>query len=256
MSDALIISDIHLGSDTCQAKHLVHFLEAIRSGGLPTRRLILNGDVFDSIDFRRLRKQHWKVLSLIRKLSDEVETIWVNGNHDGPAEIVSHLLGVTVRDEFVVESGGRKVLFLHGHQFDEFLERYPLTTRLADWAYRFLQWVDKSHHVARQAKRSSKTFLRCARRVQDKSVEYARRLGCDAVCCGHTHHPVAVTEGPVHYFNGGCWTEQPCHYLTLTGGAVELHSYLDASAKVGEPLSSGTIGLVGSISSQVMTPSP
>ena len=56
-------------------------------------RLILNGDVFDSIDFRRLKKSHWKVLSLLRKLSDELEIIWLCGNHDGSAEVVSHLLG-------------------------------------------------------------------------------------------------------------------------------------------------------------------
>src|ERR1700752_312098 len=107
--DALVISDIHLGSENCQAKELVHFLEAVHAGELETRRLILNGDVFDSIDFRRLKKQHWKVLSQLRKLSDEVETIWINGNHDGPAEIVSHLLGVSVQDEIVIESGTRKV---------------------------------------------------------------------------------------------------------------------------------------------------
>src|SRR5262249_36190477 len=108
--------------------------------------------------------------------------------------------------------------------FDEFLERYPLTSRLADGVYRFLQWLDKSHHVARQAKRSSKTFLRCVSKVQDKSIEHARRLACDVVCCGHTHHPVALKLGPVHYFNSGPWTERPCHYLTISAGAIELRT--------------------------------
>jgi UDP-2,3-diacylglucosamine pyrophosphatase LpxH len=229
--DALVISDIHLGSDTCQARPLVHFLESVRRGEVTTRRLILNGDVFDSIDFRRLKKQHWKVLSLVRKLSDEVETVWINGNHDGPAEIISHLLGVTVRDEIVIDSGGRRVLLLHGHQFDEFLERYPLTSKVADWLYRCLQRIDTSHHVARQAKHSSKTFLRCAEKVRDLSIEYARRKGCDAVCCGHTHLPGGFTDGPVHYFNSGCWTERPCHYLAIADGRVEVCSYLDAPAE-------------------------
>lgn len=54
--DALIISDIHLGSDNCQAKDLVVFLEQIRCGVIQTSRIILNGDVFDSFDFRRLKK--------------------------------------------------------------------------------------------------------------------------------------------------------------------------------------------------------
>jgi UDP-2,3-diacylglucosamine pyrophosphatase LpxH len=199
---------------------------------MPTRTLILNGDVFDSIDFRRLRKQHWKVLSTIRKLSDDVETVWLNGNHDGPAEIVSQLLGVAVRDEVVIESGGRKVLLLHGHRFDDFLERYPLMTRFADGVYRFLQWIDKSNHVARQAKRSIKSFLRCVQKVQNKAIDYARRIGCDVICCGHTHTPIALTDGPVHYFNSGSWTESPCHYLVIDDGEIDLCQF-------NEPFSEG-----------------
>src|SRR5438128_1025061 len=99
MLDAVILSDLHLGSDNCQARRVCRMLERIVEGELVTARLILNGDVFDSIDFRRLNKAHWKVLSLLRKLSDQVEIIWLCGNHDGSAEIVSHLLGVTVMDD-------------------------------------------------------------------------------------------------------------------------------------------------------------
>ena len=227
MHDAVVISDLHLGSENCQAKALVHFLEAIHSGEMQTQRLILNGDVFDSIDFRRLKKQHWKVLSLIRKFSDEVETIWINGNHDGPAEIISHLLGVLVVDEIVITSGSKRVLLLHGHRFDKFIERYPITTWVADTLYRFLQSIDKSNTIARQAKKKSKTFLRCVEKIATDSMAYARRNGCQIVCCGHTHSAVAMTDGPVHYFNSGCWTERPCHYLTISGGVVEVCEYLD-----------------------------
>lgn len=225
MLDALILSDLHLGSDVCQAKMLVHFLESIHRGERLSRRLILNGDVFDSIDFRRLKKQHWKVLSLLRKLSDQIEIVWINGNHDGPAEIISHLLGVTVQDEYELETGRQRMLLLHGHRFDEFLERYPITTRLADLGYRLLQMLDKSHGIARYAKHSSKTFLRCAQKVQDSAIDYAGKRGFDIVSCGHTHLAIAVTDTPVQYFNSGSWTERPCHYLTVEAGVVDLCSY-------------------------------
>jgi UDP-2,3-diacylglucosamine pyrophosphatase LpxH len=228
MNDAVVISDVHLGSDNCQAKYLVHFLAKVRRGEMATRKLILNGDVFDSIDFRRLKKHHWRILSEIRRLSDEIEVVWINGNHDGPSEIVSHLLGVECADECVVESGGRKIMFLHGHLFDEFIARYPFITWVADRVYNLLQRIDKSHHFAKLAKRRSKTFLRCAEKIEADAVRYAAKKGCDAVCCGHTHHPVANTTGPVHYFNSGCWTEKPCHYLTVRDGVVELASYTEA----------------------------
>lgn len=234
MYDAVVISDIHLGSDNCQAKYLVHFLEAVRRGSMRTRQLILNGDVFDSIDFRRLKKHHWGILSELRKLSDEMDVVWINGNHDGPAEIVSHLLGVRCADEFVVESGGRRILMLHGHRFDEFITRYPIITWIADVAYDFLQRIDRSHYFAKQAKKRSKMFLRCVEKIETDAIKYAQRKGCDTVCCGHTHMPVANTAGPVRYFNSGCWTEKPCHYLTVLDGEVSVCSYTEELA-VSEP---------------------
>lgn len=225
MTDAIVISDLHLGSGVCQAKGLVDFLEGIHLNQLRTRRLILNGDVFDSIDFRRLKKSHWKVLSLLRKLSDDIEVVWVCGNHDGSAEIVSHLLGLEVVDEYVVASGDRRVLFLHGHQFDQFIDRYPMATRLADNLYRLIQRVDRSHRFAKMAKRRSKTFLRSTEKIRAGAVARAKELAADVVCCGHTHLAVAFPDEAVPYFNSGCWTETPSHYLTLTDGVVTLHAY-------------------------------
>ena len=227
MLDAIIISDIHLGSDNCQAKSLAAFLESIAERERETSKLILNGDVFDSIDFRRLNKHHWKVLSLIRKLSDHVEITWLCGNHDGSAEIVSHLLGVRVMDEFILESGAARILILHGHVFDDFLDSHPILTWLADCVYGFLQWIDSTHYFAKLAKRGSKTFLRCAKKIEDCSVEHARRKGCTAVCCGHTHAAIARDNEHVSYYNSGCWTELPCHYLTVQNGVVQLHAYAD-----------------------------
>jgi UDP-2,3-diacylglucosamine pyrophosphatase LpxH len=226
--DAVVISDIHLGSENCQAKYLVHFLESVRRGPMATKRLILNGDMFDSIDFRRLKKQHWRILSALRKLSDQIEITWINGNHDGPAEIVSHLLGVSCSDEIVVQSGNATILFLHGHRFDQFISRFPVLTWLADRIYNFLQKIDQSHYFAKLAKRNSKMFLRCAQKIEAESTKYAAKQGCDVVCCGHTHLPVANTEGPIRYYNSGCWTEKPCHYLTVLDGIVELRSYNEA----------------------------
>jgi UDP-2,3-diacylglucosamine pyrophosphatase LpxH len=225
MLDALILSDIHLGSDNCQAKRVTQLLEQIEATEVRTSRLILNGDVFDSIDFRRLSKPHWKVLSHLRKLSNRLEIIWLCGNHDGSAEIVSHLLGVRVMDDYVLESGTERILILHGHVFDEFLDSHPFLTWLGDTVYFFLQRIDRTHRFAKMAKHSSKTFLRCARKVEDRAVEMAKRKHCTAVCCGHTHVAVAREDQAIGYYNSGCWTELPGTYLTVANGAVRLHEF-------------------------------
>src|SRR5262245_708218 len=182
-------------------------------------------DVFDSFDFRRLHKSHWKVLSLLRKLSDQVEIIWISGNHDGSAEIVSHLLGVTVMDDYVFRSGDKKILTLHGHQFDDFITEHPILTWVGDLIYFFLQWLDRTHYFAKLAKKGSKTFLRCAQKIQDGSIKLARHKHCHAVCCGHTHHADADTSRSVAYYNSGCWTELPCTFLSVTRGAIKVQTF-------------------------------
>lgn len=235
MLDALIISDLHLGSDNSQVKSILELLSRVLAGAeekdrpdaIYTRRLIINGDVFDSIDFRRLKKNHWRVLSEIRHLSDKMDVIWIAGNHDGPAEIISHLLGVTVKEEYILESGGKRILCVHGDEFDEFIEDHPIITRLADMTYALLQKLDRRHYVARLAKRRSKTFLHCMNKIEDGSRKRARALGCQMATCGHTHFAAAREEGDVWYYNSGCWTETPCHYITVEKGVMKLTQWVD-----------------------------
>jgi hypothetical protein len=68
--DGIILSDLHLGGRNCQVKSLCAFLEWLADEKIATAKPVLNGDVFESIDSRRLYKLHWKVLSYLRKVSD------------------------------------------------------------------------------------------------------------------------------------------------------------------------------------------
>jgi len=227
MDTTTIISDIHLGSDCCQAKMLEAFLENIESR---STRLILNGDVFDSMDFRRLEKHHWRILSRLRKISDKMEVVWVVGNHDGPAEVISHLLGLTVVNNYEFVSGGKKVLILHGHIFDEFIDNHPVLTWIGDMIYWLLQKLDSllfrdEHYIARAAKHSSKSYLRCSEHIKERAIKLAKSRGCDVVCCGHTHNAEMSFFGSTQYINSGCWTEKPCHFIAIQEGIVILERF-------------------------------
>jgi UDP-2,3-diacylglucosamine pyrophosphatase LpxH len=221
MYDAVILSDLHLGSPICLARRLTELLNLLAEGAWPTRRLILNGDLFDSSDLRRLSNDHWKALSILRKLPSLMEVIWVAGNHDESALPTASLFGLTPRHEVILESGGERLLVLHGHQFDEFITAHPRLTEVADRVYRFLQWIDPSHRFAKMAKKGSKAFLRNAERIAKGARELASERGCTGVVCGHTHHAVHEPGEP-GYFNSGCWTELPGTFLTVRNGSVEL----------------------------------
>lgn len=223
ITDAIIISDVHLGSDVCQAKKLSEFLTLVETDQISTKEIIINGDLFDSWDFRKLKKNHWKVLSHIRKISKDKHVVWINGNHDGPAEVVSHLIGVDFLEEYHLSSGDKKILVLHGDIFDDFIADYPLLTRFADKIYRFMQKVDKSFYLARLAKKSSKTFMRNAETIEKKSLLYAKKKNFDLVCCGHVH--LALKNDEKGYYNSGCWVELPCSYLEVDSGKINLNFF-------------------------------
>ena len=221
MNDAIIISDTHLGSDVCEAKQLNSFLQLVYS---KTNKLIINGDFFDNLDFRRLKKKHWDILSLLRRMSKYVEIVWIRGNHDGDAEIISHLIGLDFLDEYTFTSGDKKILCLHGDRFDDFIYKYPNTTKLADLAYRTIQKIDK-RFLPKFIKQRSKIYLRCNENMINSSRKYAKENGADIVCLGHTHYPYIDKKEEVWYYNSGCWTEKQCSYLTVDNGEINLEYF-------------------------------
>ncbi|MDA4133278.1 MAG: metallophosphoesterase, partial [Thaumarchaeota archaeon] len=108
------MSDVHLGSSVSLAADLLLLLKTSRF-----KRLILLGDIFQDLDFSRLTREHWRLLAHIRKLSNPkrgIEVVWVEGNHDaGIAEVMEHLIGVRVHQEYEWEWNGAKCLAIHGH---------------------------------------------------------------------------------------------------------------------------------------------
>jgi UDP-2,3-diacylglucosamine pyrophosphatase LpxH len=212
--DTMIVSDIHLGSDVSRSAELLKVLKGFRF-----RRLILNGDVFDDLNFTRLSKEDWKFLSHIRKLSNPkrgCEVIWVAGNHDGMAEPLSHLLGVRVYDEFAWEMNGRRYLALHGHQFDLFITQRARISNLASNIYLFLQKIDgEEQKVSRWVKRTSKAWTRVYQKIASDAISYGAARNAEFIFCGHTHIAMQSEIAGVHYFNSGCWTDRPSQFITI-----------------------------------------
>lgn len=212
--ETIIVSDIHLGSDVSRSGELLKVLKSYVFS-----RLILNGDVFDDLNFKRLRKEDWKFLSYIRRLSNPkrgCEVVWVAGNHDGLAEPLSHLLGVKVYEEYIWESDGRRLMATHGHQFDTFLRQRVIISNIASYLYLMLQRLDReSQRVSRWVKRRSKSWLKVSDKIARDAMEYAARRNVELVFCGHTHLALEMRSAGVRYYNSGCWTDLPSQYITV-----------------------------------------
>ena len=122
---------------------------------------MINGDIFDDLNFKRLTKRHFACLKVIRRNSDrdDFRLVWVRGNHDGPADIISHIVGVEILDEYVYDNGRVQLLILHGDQFDTFITDYPWLTEIACGIFYFIQkWMP--HRAARWIRRITKRWQR------------------------------------------------------------------------------------------------
>jgi UDP-2,3-diacylglucosamine pyrophosphatase LpxH len=229
--DCLVISDLHLGSDVCQARLLEEFLEW---SVYHTRELVINGDIFDDLNFKRLTKRHFACLKIIRRNSDrdDFKLVWVRGNHDGPADIVSHIVGVEILDEYIFRNDRTQLLILHGDQFDTFITKYKWLTEVACGAFYFIQkWMP--HRASRWIRRITKRWQRNSQLIERRASEYAKSKGYRNVTCGHTHIALNSEFDGVHYINSGTWTEAPpCPFVSVRGSVVRLEYWPLATADV------------------------
>jgi UDP-2,3-diacylglucosamine pyrophosphatase LpxH len=223
--NTLILSDLHLGAETSHAREATRVLKENRF-----RRLILLGDIFADLNFARLTKDHWKFLGYIRKLSNPkraVEVVWVEGNHDhGLTNIMSHLVGVRVYQDYAWQFNGLRHIAIHGHQFDGFQVSNVRLNTLGTSLYLKLQKLDfKGNPVARLIDRLNTRWLRMSSKVSAGALQFARQHDADCIFCGHTHHAVHVEQNGVHYYNSGGWVDSRLTYLTVDEQGVRIHEY-------------------------------
>ena len=220
-TDTLIISDLHLGSEVCRAKELVRTLKE-----WDYRRLVLLGDIFDDLNFKRLRKSHWKFLSYMRKISKKVDVVWVKGNHDKHFyEMITALMGVAAHEEFTFDMGSKRMLAIHGDQFDRFMTENPRLSLIAGRAYIFIQRLDgRGQRISRYIKRKSKGWLKVSSKIASTAIDYAERRGAEVIFCGHTHKSMIFERDGITYYNTGCWTDSPSTFVTISAeGRIDVH---------------------------------
>jgi UDP-2,3-diacylglucosamine pyrophosphatase LpxH len=224
--DTLLISDLHLGSEVSRARDALELIQSLRY-----RRLILLGDIFSDLNFRRLNGDHWKFLSCIRKLSNpkrKVEVVWVEGNHDfGLSNVMSHLVGVPVYRHYVWSYEGKRHLAIHGHQFDSFVMRNPFLSRLGEFLlHDVIPVVDRrSKPLTRFIDHCTTNWRRMTPRVMNGAFAYARAGAIDRVFCGHTHVALSAECDGIWYYNTGSWIDARATYVTVGEKGVEICEY-------------------------------
>ncbi|HEV2699813.1 MAG TPA: UDP-2,3-diacylglucosamine diphosphatase [Terriglobales bacterium] len=235
LADTIIISDLHLGSEVSRASEALRMLKSASFN-----RLILLGDIFSDLNFGRLKKEHWQFLGYIRKLSNpkrQIEVVWVEGNHDhGLSDVMSHLVGIRVYDEYVWDFNGKRHLAVHGHQFDRFLTRNRVLSSFLSALHLGLQKMSfGKKRMIGFLERFDTAWLRLSSKVARGALAHARSLGAERVFCGHTHEALSLQRDGVEYYNSGSWTQEVPTYIAVDQQGVRVWEYAEAHEDGFEP---------------------
>lgn len=215
------ISDIHLGTRGCQADMLLDFLKHTES-----EFLYLVGDIVDGWQLRKRwfwpQKHNDVVQKILRRARKGAQVFFVPGNHDEAARSFCglHFGGVFVTNEVVHETAaGKRLLILHGDQFDAVMSCAKWLAYLGDAAYEFSLIVNRLfNHVRRwmgfpywslsaYLKHKVKNAVEHISTFEHFLAEKARHNQVDGVVCGHIHHAEMRQIGDVLYCNDGDWVE-------------------------------------------------
>jgi UDP-2,3-diacylglucosamine pyrophosphatase LpxH len=232
----IFISDIHLGTRGCKAEYLVDFLQRNSC-----ETLYLIGDIVDGWQLRRRwywTEAHSRVVhEILHKVDSGTRVIFVPGNHD---EFLRPYCGRTyagieVVHETVHETAdGRKMLVLHGDQFDGVIAIAKWLAHLGSWAYDKALQVNEALHAIRRGlglpywslsawlKHAVKDAVEYVCRFEDVVAHAAEARGLDGVICGHIHQAQIRTIGNVQYHNDGDWVESCTALVEDARGHLEI----------------------------------
>ncbi len=233
---AIWISDIHLGTKGCQAAKLLDFLKRTDS-----EYLYLAGDIIDG--WRLKRTWFWPqehndvVQKILRKARKGTKVIFVPGNHDAFARdyVDHHFGGVAVTDRAVHETAdGRKLLVIHGDEFDVVVRYAKWLAVLGDGAYTVLlvinNWFNRIRErlgrpywsLSAYLKLKVKNAVQYIAEFETALARAAAAEGVDGVVCGHIHHAEMRVIDGVLYCNDGDWVESCTALVEHHDGRLEL----------------------------------
>ncbi|MCO6435849.1 MAG: UDP-2,3-diacylglucosamine diphosphatase [Phycisphaerae bacterium] len=230
------ISDLHLGNRDSQVDAIYSFLDSIHCD-----YLYLVGDIVDLWSLKRRwfwPKLYNEVLHKVLKRSRRgAKVIFIPGNHDEFfRDFVGYRFGdVEIRSQAIHETvDGKRLLVVHGDEFDAIVVYHKWLSKLGAWAYDYLialnRWVNAFRRVlgmpywslSGAAKRRVKQAVKYVTNFEKVLSEKARREGVDGVICGHIHQPALRDADGVLYGNSGDWVENCTALVENEFGELEL----------------------------------
>lgn len=215
------ISDVHLGTKGCNAEMLIDFLDSVDS-----ETMYLVGDIIDG--WRLKKKFYWPaehndiVWRLLKRAKRGTRIIYIPGNHD---EMFRQFTGLNFggieirRAAFHDTADGRRLMVLHGDEFDAVMLSHRWLAFVGDAAYHLMMrlnhWVNAARRalgmpywsLSKMAKHKVKNAVEFIGKYEEVVARAASERGVNGVVCGHIHTAEHRMFGSTEYWNDGDWVE-------------------------------------------------
>jgi UDP-2,3-diacylglucosamine pyrophosphatase LpxH len=210
------------------------------------------------VDGWRLKKrffwpaQHNEVIRrLLARARRGTRVTYIPGNHDEMFRQFAGLDfgGIAIRRKAIHETAdGRRLLVLHGDEFDAVTLAHRWLARVGDTAYVSLMVVNHWFNAARRwlrlpywslskyAKAKVKNAVAFVTRFEEVVAHEAALRQVEGVVCGHIHTAEMRIIGDVAYYNDGDWVESCTALVEHFDGRMELLHWADEIAARGRPL--------------------
>ncbi|MFS0738809.1 UDP-2,3-diacylglucosamine diphosphatase [Sphingomonas sp. 1P06PA] len=242
---AIWISDVHLGTRGCNAALLTDFLDSTDS-----ETMYLVGDIIDG--WKLKRSWYWPaahndiVWRVLKRAKRGTRIVYIPGNHDEMFRQFSGLTfgGIEIRRKAIHQTAdGRRLLVLHGDEFDAVVLYHRWLAFLGDAAYGLLMRANVAVNAVRRrldlpywslskhAKARVKNAVEFISRYEEAVAHEARVRGVDGVVCGHIHTAEMRDFDGVAYYNDGDWVEGCTALVEHFDGRMELLHWADEIQK-------------------------
>jgi UDP-2,3-diacylglucosamine pyrophosphatase LpxH len=239
------ISDVHLGTKGCNAEMLIDFLDSTDS-----ETMYLVGDIIDG--WRLKKKFYWPsshndiVWRILKRARRGTRIVYIPGNHD---EMFRQFTGLNFggveirRAAFHDTADGRRLMVLHGDEFDAVMLAHRWLAFVGDAAYTTLmglnRWVNALRtrlglpywSLSKMAKHKVKNAVEFISRYEEIVARAAAQRGVDGVVCGHIHTAEFRKFGDVEYWNDGDWVEGCNALVEHADGRMEILHWPEEIAK-------------------------
>jgi len=236
------LSDIHLGYKGCKADYLLDFLRSTEC-----EYLFLVGDIIDIWSLKK-RGLFWPqshnnvIRTILGKAKHGTKVIYIPGNHD---ELLREYTGlafgnVEIHQDYIHQiADGRRLLMMHGDEFDSVIRYSRLIGYLGDTAYDFLLRLNRlvnyfRRHfgfpywsIAAYLKHKVKNAVNAISNFEQAVAHEAHRRGVDGLVCGHIHHAEISVINGVLYCNDGDWVESCTAMVETIQGELEILHWSD-----------------------------